>query len=492
VLNRLNSQNIVDSVANGTLSTVDRQKKRQRIGYIVDICALLLIGGLLFYGNSWQYFSIFSDVARYQCYVTAFWQGLPAVNALPARQCAFLIGDSHTVSPALVASTFQQWGMPAWLVQFAASQSVNLPLHSLPYEYPWLTLLFFSVGLMVPSASFQIAFALAMIIAALIMYILIARTRTRLAALAYGLYIVIAGWVTVAGRFDILPSLFSFIAVLCGLRKRWTWAFVCLALATMLKFYPVILLPVFLIVQQQQMKGVSWRAWTRWRPLSAFAAICVLLTIASFLLNIQIALAPFGYFGVRPVQAESLLSSLLWFLFIVGQGTQKYVYTFGSLNVIDPLSWIVSALGTIALVAGLLYTWWLLWRQRIGLALASLLTLLIVMVTSKVFSPQYLLWVIPLLALIGGADLWWVIPWAVISLLTTIIYPAIYFMVNDIVLVPLIPAFFPLVSARNVLLLIWVTALLVLTARGRLGHKERFELQAVSSDHPLIRDEKHA
>lgn len=480
-----NSQKMVDS----TVSTNAPVKKKQNFWYLLDILALLLIGALLFYGNSWQNFSIYSDVARYQCYVTAFWQGLPAIKTLPAGQCAFLVKESQTLSPNVVATTVQQWGMPHWLVQFVAAQSVTQPLHALPYEYPWLTLLFFSIGLLVPAPLFQIAFALAMILGALLLYVLILRARSRFSALAYGIYIVIAGWTTVGGRFDIIPSVFTFVAVLFGLRKQWTWSFVCLALATMLKFYPAILLPVFLIAQQQQLaKTTSWFAWTRWKPFLAFVAVCAVLTIASLLLNVQGTLAPFSYFGVRPVQVESLLSSLLWFLFLAGLGTQKYVYTFGSLNVIDPLSSIISDVGTIALIAGLLYTWLLLWRKRIGLALASLLTLLIVMVTSKVFSPQYLLWVIPLLAYIGGADLLWVIPWVAISLLTTWIYPSIYLMVHNIVLVPLIPIFFPIVSVRNVLLLLWVSSLLILTARGRLAGKERL----LSLDHPLAQNENKA
>jgi hypothetical protein len=480
-----NSPKTLDS----TVSTNVPAKKKQNLHYLIDIFALLLIGGVLFYGNSWQNFSLYSDVARYQCYVTAFWHGMPALNTLPASQCSFLVTESSSLSPQTIAATLQHQGMPNWLVQFVANQSVSQPLHALPYEYPWLTLLFFSIGLLVSPHYFQIAFALAMIAGALLLYILILRTRSRSAALTYGLYIVIAGWTTVAGRFDIVPSVFTLLAVLCGLRRRWTWAFVCLALATMLKFYPVILVPVFLIVQQQQLEcTISWRAWTRWKPFLAFVAICALLTISSLLLNVQGTLAPFSYFGVRPVQVESLLSSLLWFLFIGGLGTQKYVYTFGSLNVIDPLSSVVSAIGTIAQVAGLLFTWWLLWRKRIGLALASLLTLLVVMITSKVFSPQYLIWIVPLLALVGGADFWWIIPWLAISLLTKWIYPTIYFMVVNITHVPLVPLFFPVVSLRNVIMCVWICSLLVLTARGKLTEKEQF----LALNHPFAQDENEA
>jgi hypothetical protein len=107
------------------------------------------------------------------------------------------------------------------------------------------------------------------------------------------------------------------------------------------------------------------------------------------------------------------------------------------------------------------------WRGKIQLATAALLTLLIVMVTGKVFSPQYLIWVAPLVAYVGRADIKWLISWSAIGLLTTWIYPNIYIMTPRLSDVPLLPVFFPVTTARNFLLFGFILALLIYYTRSK-------------------------
>ena len=44
------------------------------------------------------------------------------------------------------------------------------------------------------------------------------------------------------------------------------------------------------------------------------------------------------------------------------------------------------------------------------------------MLTSKVFSAQYLIWIMPLIALVDGLD----VPWILVALLTTVIFPILF------------------------------------------------------------------
>jgi len=118
----------------------------------------------------------------------------------------------------------------------------------------------------------------------------------------------------------------------------------------------------------------------------------------------------------------------------------------------------------VLLATGLLYTYWLQWRSKIDLATSSLLTLLIIMLTGKVFSPQYLIWVIPLLAYVGESDLRWLISWVAIGLLTTWIYPYIYLM-SPLIRVAYVPLFYPVSTIRNFLLLGFILALLIYCSR---------------------------
>ncbi len=441
---------------------------KQSIHIIQNVLILLVMSALLYYGARWQLFEPNTDAARYQCYAIAFWHGVPALRVLSDFQCAFLTHPEQQHLLLLSRETIVNWmyqvHFPGRLIQFVAAQSTSVPYHSLPYEYPLLTLVPFSLGMTASLVRYQVAFALWMIAAAAVLYLVLVRWQSRRAALAYVFYMILGGWATLAGRFDIMPAALTLLALLCSARNRWNWAFALLALSTLLKFYPVVLLPPFLLAQQLASQG-SWYARRRWTPLGVFILVSAVIIVISLLLSVEGTLAPFNYFGNRPIQVESLSASILWLVHKLGLGSLSFSYTFGSLNMLGSLSSAISLFADALVVAGLLYTYWLLWRAKIDLATASLLTLLIVMLTSKVFSPQYLIWVIPLLAYIGETRLWWLFPWSLICLLTTWIYPYIYLMTPDILDVPKNHLFFPVTTLRNLLILGWVLALLFYSSR---------------------------
>lgn len=447
---------------------------KHSVHIIQDVFILLVMSALLYYGAAWQLFEPNTDAARYQCYAIAFWQGVPALHVLSNFQCAFLTHPEQQhlllLSRETIVSWMHQVHFPDLLIRFVAAQSTSVPFHSLPYEYPLLTLIPFSLGMTASLTWYQVAFALWMLLAAAMLYLVLVRWQSRPAALAYAFYMVIGSWATLAGRFDIMPAALTLLALLCSAHKRWNWAFALLALSTLSKFYPIVLLPPFLLAQQLASQG-PWHTRRRWSPLGVFILVSVVIIGISLLLSVEGTLAPFNYFGYRPVQVESLSASILWLANRIGLGSLSYAYTFGSLNMSGPLAAVISLFASVFVVAGILYTYWLLWRAKIDLATACLLTLLIVMLTSKVFSPQYLIWVIPLLAYTGETRGWWLWPWCLICLLTTSIYPYIYLMTPSILDVPKNPLFFPVTTLRNLLILGWVLALLIYSSRKGFAAK---------------------
>ncbi len=463
-------------------------KQKRLVRYLQDAIVLLVLGGLLYYGASWEMSRADSDAARYQCYAVAFWQGWSGLQRLLPEQCAFITHpdkDLTVVSQDGLLHAMQQWKLPSGLIHFVAAQPPDQPYHALPYEYPWPVLLPFSLGLVVPAQWYQIAFAMWMMVLAGCIYFVLQRWYSRRAALAYALYLLVGGWATVVARFDLIPAALTLFAVLCAAHKRWNWAFALLALATLSKFYPATLLVPFLLALQQGTQG-KWYAWRRWLPMGVFVGVCVLVIGVSLLLSVVGTLAPLGYFGNRPVQIESLSASILWVCSLLGKTSLTYAHTFGSLNVLSSLSSSVTFLITVLLVIGPLYTWWLQWRGRIDLAMACLLTVLIVMVTGKVFSPQYLIWVIPLAAYVGQSKRWWLLFWTLVGLLTSWVYPYIYHMAH-ILQVPYTLLFYPVTAVRNFLLLGFIVFMLV--SRSRLGYplshgKEQVETGKQSSQNP--------
>src|SRR5438876_686109 len=88
------------------------------VGIVVVTCALL------YYGASWQIFSVRDDAAKYQCYAVAFWQGVPALRSYPPHQCDNILHPSvQYLHTATIVQKMQKYGVPAPIVQFVASQS---------------------------------------------------------------------------------------------------------------------------------------------------------------------------------------------------------------------------------------------------------------------------------------------------------------------------------------------------------------------------------
>ncbi len=456
---------------------IGKRKRGNRAALLLllfDLVVLIVMGVLLFWGaawlptakrenmQTWQLFQPYTDVAKYQCYETAFLHGLPALQQFSHGQCDFITHPDPSIkytTRAQIIQKMQKYHLPNRLILLVQAQDPNTTFHSLPREYPLLTLLPFSLSAIGPANFYQLRYALLMELLAVVTYILLACFRSRKAAVVAAFYLVAGGWATVAGRFDLVPAFLTLVALLFAVRKHWSWAFALLALATMSKYYPAIFLLPFLISQQFAASG-EWYAWRRWLPLGTFVALCALLLLASLLLSVEGTLGTFSYFGNRPIQVESVASSFVWIASHFGIPIEKFQKTYGSLNVFSPIAGSVSLAGSVFLVAGIVYTYWLQWRRKIDLGLSCVLTLLIVLLTGKVFSPQYLIWIAPLIAFVGEADWRWVLSWGLISLLTTWIYPLIYTMTKVLSQVPLLHLFYPVVTARNLLLLAFILVLL--------------------------------
>ena len=426
-----------------------------------DLLIVLAMSFLLYYGASWQIFTWYTDPGKYECYATAFWHGVSALKTLPVPeiQCRFItqpLPGANFITNDTLLHIMRTYNVPSWLISFVAAQSPTQPLHALPHEYPLLTIIPFSFGLVAPAYWYQVAFAIAMASLAGIVYAMLRIWKSQRAAVAFALYLVIGCWATAVARFDVIPAGFTLGALLLAERRRWRWAYVLLAVATMFKFYPIVFVPAFFIAQQKS-SYTRWHKW--WKGLDVFVLVCVALTAVSLLLSVEGTLGPLGYFGDRPIQAESTAASILWIGSFFGFPLH-YTATYGSLNMLSPLSGIVSPMMTLLLVTGFAYVCWLQYRGKISLAVSLVLILLVVICTGKVFSPQYLLWIIPFVAYIGEWNKRWLISWTCVGLLTTWIFPYIYTATNDFIKVPTVPTFNPAVFTRNAFLVSFLIILL--------------------------------
>ncbi|WP_201363221.1 hypothetical protein [Dictyobacter formicarum] len=438
-------------------STRPKESKNLLLRYGLDLLVMIAMGVLLYQGLFGQRFS---DVPVYQCYATAFWGGLPALKTLPWEQCSFLTQPQDSfISTATLVHWMQANHFPAGIIHFVASQTPNLPLHSLPREYPLPSIIPFTIPLLVSPYWYQVAFAISMSVVAIIIYGLLRCFRSRWAACTCALYLVIGGWATADGRFDLVPSVLTLVAIIFGVRKRWNWAFAFLALSVVFKFYSLPLLIPFLLAQQLA-SGEKWTSWRRFTPLVVFVVVCVAIMVFSLCLSIEGTLAPLSYYGNRPFQVESAAASILWLSHFLGYSLDLR-YTYGSLSVVSPLTSLVSLINSILLGAGLIYIWWLQLRNKIDLAASCLLTLLIVIFTGKVFSPQYVLWFMPLVAYVGERKPKWVVAWCLFGVLTTYIFPYLYMLFMDnFTSISATPFFYAIIALRNLCFFCIIASLL--------------------------------
>ena len=226
-------------------------------------------------------------------------------------------------------------------------------------------------------------------------------SRRRLAlALAGPALLPLALGSVIVSRFDLWPAAVTAAALAALLLGRWRLGGVALGLAAATKIYPVVLLPVAI--------AAAWRARGRREGLALLGAFlaAVLALLVPFL-----ALSPGGVWEMvvrqttRPLQVESLGAGIL----LAAHQAFDVGITFrsghGSQNLAGALPNALGALQTVAQVAVLVAVWAGFARgpaDRERLVRGSAAAVVAFVALGKVLSPQYLVWLLPLVPLVGG------------------------------------------------------------------------------------------
>jgi hypothetical protein len=203
-------------------------------------------------------------------------------------------------------------------------------------------------------------------------------------------------------HYDAWPTLFAVAALAALLAGRGVLSCALAAAGAVAKVFPAVLIPLALFE--------LWRR-ARWRGVAAglgAALAVVVVTVAPFAV-----VGPHGiswalrYEARRPLQVESVAATVFAAAHELAGGTLQTVQSFGSRNLVghgaDTAASLLGALTVLALIG--IYAAYLRSRRgREELVLAAVAAVTAYVVFSKVFSPQYLVWLIPLVPLIGGRD----------------------------------------------------------------------------------------
>jgi len=201
-------------------------------------------------------------------------------------------------------------------------------------------------------------------------------------------------------RFDLAPAVIVIFSLGAWLHGRYYMGWVLLAAGTLTKVYPALLLPLYSIA--------AWRT-SGWRALGYGWLIFGLVTFAGLfpflLVAPQATIATLGAQSGRGLEIESTLALLLLAARFSGLPTQV-VYN-QDLN-----TWEVTAPNAdywqvVAFALSVILLSWAYWRffstapHESQLVSYSVAIIIIGLLTSKVFSPQFMLWLFPSAFLCG-------------------------------------------------------------------------------------------
>lgn len=270
--------------------------------------------------------------------------------------------------------------------------------------------------------------------------------RAYVAGALYALGVALTGAIIV-NRYDVAVALVVAAFVLCLVRRWHTAAAIVLGVGFALKITPAALLPLVLLLAGNP------RRWL-W-PLAGFAGAAV----AGFLPYLVTAPAGvwhvFRYHLERPLQIESVLGTPM----LIGKALDRWWvevgHSHGSHQLVASGADLAADLSGVFTFGALVLVYVVLLggRARLRAApeqlpLAVLALLLALMTFGKVLSPQYFIWVLPVLALVAVRDPLIGLLGGLVLGLTHAEFPALYWNLVDLQGLVL-----TLVAARNLLLL---------------------------------------
>ena len=232
-------------------------------------------------------------------------------------------------------------------------------------------------------------------------------------------------------RYDLFPAVLAMLAVWAAIEGRPTWAGVALGVGVLAKLYPVAILPAL---------AVPWLLPFDFRRLARLAAGFGLAIAAGFLPFVALAgRRAFDFFEYQVghgIQIESIGGGVAILVGLLTGEPAGTSFGHARVQVEGPIATAWLALVPGLTTVGFATLAWLGWRRiraevnsgSGGIQAGTIVTLagasvLMVLVTSKVYSIQYIVWLLPFMAFLRGRAFWLA---AAIAALTMPIHPLLY------------------------------------------------------------------
>jgi hypothetical protein len=283
----------------------------------------------------------------------------------------------------------------------------RIPYRDVFVEYPPGAFVVLTPPALLPDEAYRHAFKLLMAVVGLATLVVAALSLVRLGARTRRLYgtLVALSLAPLAlgpvslNTYDAWPALLVAGALCAVLYARPTLGFALLGLAVTAKLYPLALLPLFCF-------AVGWRRLLR--PLPAFGAVVIAVFAPFALLGSDGLRESFDAQVERSLQVESLGGAVLlaadrieiYDADVVGGSTAAV-----SRDLAGSLPDVLATISSGALLVAVLLVLWLVARTAIDaerLVAGTAATVAGVLAFAKFISPQYLVWLVPLVPLVAA------------------------------------------------------------------------------------------
>jgi uncharacterized membrane protein len=296
-------------------------------------------------------------------------------------------GDAHLYADYAAKMASGQWPYRDFFDEYPPlAQPVFLLAHALPGSY---------------AHAFRWTMALCGVAAVVLMMAALAtagvsRVRLAVAAVSAGVAPILVGPIFL-NAYDLWPALLVAGALLAFVRRHERATYLLLALAVAAKVYPVVLLPLALVETWDRGGRDAVRKALAW-----FLGVLVLVHLPFAVLGPGGLRFSYWVHVKRGLEVESLGGGLLLALDRLGI-RDAHLVAHASTDVAGGLANAIATLSSLATLAAVLLVAWLYVRRRRDPFVAAAAAVVGFVAFGKVFSPQYVDWLVPLVPAAGAA-----------------------------------------------------------------------------------------